>query len=358
MVTKGNEVAIPSSSLARIDSNAIEEIKQNTALCQKLAETLLEDGIDYGISPGTQNRALWDAGSVKIIRGFQCHVEHTILPFTELNDEHLTWVVEAKIIHNDSKMLVGTGMGCCSTRETKYAYRWVTNPAVYGYSPEQIQNLRSRVSQKYEGKTEYRIDNPDVGDLIHTLLSQASKRAEVDAAKSLPGVVSVLKKLFEKDDNPGYQQKKAPGNPKEDDLSFKDFYAFFNKCGINNTSIHAALGVASMKDWISSGKTLQEARELITKKLVDLSRRPEKSPAEVKKEQQTEEQMQELWERINEDHVHDVQSLIKVCNDCWGLVEDEIWRMTGYSDRKTFVNLGAETPWDIFNTIKSKMTTK
>ena len=44
---------------------------------------------------------------------------------------------------------------------------------------------------------EYRVENPEYGEQVNTIAQMAAKRAETDAAKTLPGVASALRRLFE-----------------------------------------------------------------------------------------------------------------------------------------------------------------
>jgi hypothetical protein len=355
MVIHGSEVSvIPESHLARLDSRAIEGIKQDMELCQKLVSTVLEEGVDYGEIPGTHGKGLWDSGAAKVIRAFGCHIEVT--------PEDISYIFEALIIHNESGKIVGSGMGTCSTREAKYGYRWVIDPKKFGYAEEVIPDLRFRPKYGTQGEIEYRIENPDAGDLIHTLLVQACKRAEVDAAKSLPGVVSTLKPLFE---------NKTPATPKagvvDEEMSFKEFYTFFTTCGVNNDGVHKALGVASLKDWVASGKTLRQAREAVTKKLVELipktktKGKPEPSGAanpNVSPDQTKSGPPAEVWDLVKVTDVLDTPSLLKAANDCWGLTEEEVWVLLGYKDAKNFEDAGLTTPWSAFVELKKKQTGK
>lgn len=51
-------------------------------------------------------------------------------------------------------------------------------------------------SDKETGEVQYRVRNPEHDELLNTIVKIASKRAEVDAAESLPGVASVLREMF------------------------------------------------------------------------------------------------------------------------------------------------------------------
>jgi len=65
----------------------------------------------------------------------------------------------------------------------KYAFRWVPAESV----PEgtDLSTLRTKTAQ---GRTLYRVPNPDLGDLENTIVKMSAKRAEVDATLQLPGM--------------------------------------------------------------------------------------------------------------------------------------------------------------------------
>ncbi len=364
MSEKGTEVAVVEEvHLGNLDSNAIAKIKHDIELCHKLAGEVLVEGIDYGEIPGVKGKGLWDSGASKIIRSYECHAEHKILIHEE-NEEVIGWTIEALLIHNESGKIIGSGLGSCSTREAKYGYRWVKNPKNFGYSDEAIKELRYRAA--YGGEIEYRIDNPDAGDLINTLLVMACKRAEVDAAKSLPGVIATLKPIFE-----GSAPKKQ--GPVDEEMSYKDFYTFFNACGVSIESVHKALEVKSLKDWVAAGKTLKEAQALIVKKLVALTakRKVEPPPPQPPQTPPTHtpdhtgddlfkesKENFELWEIITPDEIKTIDDLLRAGDKCWGLTEEEIWLKLRYKDRANFTHAGVQTAWDAFVELKETQLKK
>lgn len=170
---------------------------------------------------------------------FNCYPEPTILRVVE-NEEFISYIIQSRLISRQTGNVVGNGIAAASTRETKHKYRWAENPEEEGYPREKLKKKGDK----------YRIPNPEYGDLVNTIVKMAAKRSEVDAAESLPGVGSALRKLF---------QRQMPKAGEE----WKHFWGKIRQIGLTDKETHSILGVASMKDWLQQGKTLDEALDIL-----------------------------------------------------------------------------------------------
>lgn len=245
MVKAETQVSIP-----RVTPEVIQETKQQISLLQNMVATLLQKGIDYGRIPGTPADSLWDPGASLIISAFNSYSgERRLLNFRD-DGEMIAVCVEVPVISRKTGAVIGTGVGAASTRETKYKYRWVESPEEWGYDGDAVKTLKI----KKEGeKTLYRIPNPEHGELLNTIFKMASKRGEVDAAESLPGVATALRKLFE---------KKPMSADKPD---WKRYYGEIARLGFSEDEVRERLKVGSMKAWLDQGKTLEDALDTLRK---------------------------------------------------------------------------------------------
>jgi hypothetical protein len=75
--------------------------------------------------------------------------------------------------------VLGSGMGSCSTMETKYRYRW-----------------------KGEGRNKARTENPDIADVYNTCLKMGVKRAQIAATLTVTGASDIFAPEPEDDDDP------------------------------------------------------------------------------------------------------------------------------------------------------------
>ncbi len=235
----------------RLSDQALEVTVWNMRQAELLVTKVLERGIDYGRTPGTPADGLWDPGASKLINAFNSYPEYKILRKIE-ERELLSTTIEVRLVNRASGQVVGSGIGSASTRETKYKYRWVRDPENYGYTPEEVKSLKTRVS---DAGVLSRITNPEYGELVNTIDKMAAKRADVDAAQSLPGVKSALRRLFDPQ-----APKAAPGPAKAD---WSGFWSRCRQMGLENTEVHQLLAVKSMQDWLDRGGTLESALEEI-----------------------------------------------------------------------------------------------
>lgn len=242
---------------AVLTDEAITIIKHNIDMAQKLIYEVLEEGVDYGRIPGTPAPSLWDPGANKIASAFNVYPKYNLLR-SEESDSLISYTVESTLLGRSTGMPMGTGIGAASTRETKYKYRWFTagEAREIGYSLEQLKEFKKKDDK-------YRIPNPEYGELVNTIVKMASKRSDVDAVQNLPGVSSALRKLFQQ---PGDERNK-----------WRFFWGKVTQLGLTQEQVHKVLGVTSVNDWLSQGKTLEQAIET-------LARRPMEPEAEPKVE--------------------------------------------------------------------------
>jgi hypothetical protein len=229
----------------QLNEAAIQNIQHNIRMAEKLVMEVLEEGVDYGLHPGTNSLALRDPGASKIANAFNTYPEHIILHSRE-EDDIISYLIQVKLISRNTGEIVAVGIGACSTLEAKYSFRWVENPEDYGYDRTQ---LRPR-------KGKFRIPNPEITDLGNTILKMGAKRAEIDACQNLPGVGSALRKLFDKG-------KKVTEKGEYESPVWQRFWGEVRRLGLTDQEAHAKLGVLSMKDWLSKGHSLDEALNIL-----------------------------------------------------------------------------------------------
>lgn len=315
MQKPGAEVTVVEAKppVLKLNQAAIATITENIQLAQQLVVNVLEKDIDYGRTPGIPTDSLWDPGAAKIMAAFNCYASHKVL-FHEESDDLISWTIQAEIINRDTQQLVATGLGAASTREPKYHYRWVTDPQNYGYTEAEIAELKVRESDIRHKK--YRIENPEYGELVNTLLQISAKRAEVDATKSLPGVGSALRRLFD-------------GKQMEPD--FARFWANVKSMGIKEEAIHKLLGVTSMKDWVAKGRSLEDAVILIAQKLTEFAARQAKEPRN-----QGKKEADDNPPATHPEEIKDIDTLVSIAKEEFGLSEKAMWQKLGYSSRQNY----------------------
>lgn len=321
----GTDVAVVEVKplVIKLTDVAIETIAHNIKQAERLVFEVLEEDVDYGRLPGIPQEGLWNPGASKINNAFNTYPDYKVLHHVE-EDGLISYTMQSILISRDSQQVVGTGIGAASTREPKYKYRWVPDPKNYGYSDEGIKTLKFK-----DGK--YRILNPEYGELVNTMAKMAAKRADVDAAQSLPGVASALRKLF----------TGAGAKPKTDTPKWDTFWGEVGALGLSEERVHQMLGVKSMKDWLSSGRSLNQAIEVLSAKLTQegaaqsAAKTTKRTPDEIKPED-----------------LPDGFALGKVANELWGLQPKTVWDELNYTSVHNFQEAGVESPWDCFLKLK------
>ena len=308
-----------------------QQIK-SLALLQQLTKDVLEEGRDYGRVPGTQ-QFLWDPGANQIFGAFNVFPgRRRILSHTD-DATKISIVLEVPLIQRATGAEVGSGIGASTTQETKHKYRWVDNPEIWGYPEEATKTLKTRAGDK---GTEYRIPNPEHAELLNVCIKQASKRAEVDGAESLPAVSAALRELFGQ--TRGKRGDKGEKREELDETSprWTKFWGEVRALGITTEAgtpdsprVHQMLAVSSMKDWIKKGRSLDDAVKALAEKLKSQPQR--RDP-----------------DKVKEGDVPDGEALENVMLECFGWAPEQVWSEANYTSRKNFEEAGLETPWAVF----------
>ncbi len=142
----------PESSIAPVELSVVD-VKKQVEKIQNLMRSVMHEGEHYGIIPGTKKPSLLKSGAEKLCFTFRLAPKFRINE-KDLGNGHREYVVECVLKNMNTGMVVGTGVGSCSTMEKKYRYRYMS------------------------GK---QVDNPDIADVYNTVLKIAKKRAHVDA---------------------------------------------------------------------------------------------------------------------------------------------------------------------------------
>ena len=155
---------------------------------------LLQELLHKGHKP-----ALNQDGIHNLMSLYECYIGEPI--FHETREEGFyTCRATVRLISFRSGVPMGTGTGSCSTRESRYAYRWVYDRDI----PTGVDKtaLRSRTFTPENGRpyTRYRLDNDDLADVEATVLKMAVKRAKSAAVQALPLVSEMFAAVGDPDE--------------------------------------------------------------------------------------------------------------------------------------------------------------
>lgn len=187
------------AALARPEEQGIP-IEMLVARVHKVREVqarVMQEGRHYGNVPGTDKPALFKPGAELLGLTFQLAPEFTSAERWE--GEHMETVITCKLKHAPTGALLGEGIGSCSTREKKYA--WRNGGRKCPSCGKEGSLLRSKEKPEWFcwrkkdgcgatfpandpsilGQKDGRVPNPDLADTYNTVRKMACKRAHVAA---------------------------------------------------------------------------------------------------------------------------------------------------------------------------------
>lgn len=152
------------------------DVRAQVNLIQDVMRSVMYDGTHYGKIPGTQSVSLYKAGAEKLMATFRLAAKPEVEDLSADGEVH--YRVTVNLLSAGGQFL-GAGIGECSSREDKYAWRGMICQEEFDATPE---NRRRVKFAKYQGRVEQKKQirtNPS--DVANTILKMAKKRAQVDA---------------------------------------------------------------------------------------------------------------------------------------------------------------------------------
>jgi hypothetical protein len=315
-----DEETLPPEALT-ISPKYVQITTQSIALLQDMTRTLLKRDRDYGRTPGTVSDGLWDPGASLIIAGFNCYAgQRRVLKLVD-DEDRMTVILEVPLISRQSGREVGSGVGAASAMETKYKYRWLYPSELkeMGYTEEQISTFKTD-KRRHPGK--HRTDNLERGELLNTLVKQASKRAEVDAAEALPGVASTLRELFNREPDKGEGPR------------WQRFWGETQRMGYSEQEVHDKLNVTSMNDWLKNRHSLDEALDILR----GTEEKPTTPPDPKKKQPKGKRDLESI---------KTIDDLLKACHEDFNMQPKDVYAELNVSGRAAI----AEPPKECYRKI-------
>ena len=175
------------------------QVKAQVQLIQSVMKEVMQKDEHYGVIPGTNKPTLLKAGAEKLCLTFRLDPQYEIVE--RYDGDHLTITSRCLLYHIPTGRRYGSGMGSCSTRESKYAYRIAARTC-----PACGQAAIIKGKQEYgggwvcfkkkdgcgakfadgdaviESQVHGRTANEDLPDQYNTVLKMANKRSLVAAA--------------------------------------------------------------------------------------------------------------------------------------------------------------------------------
>jgi hypothetical protein len=193
-------LSIPASETVQAEGSSEwspDELRDRVAQEQELRSIMVDyyrsnmiEKKHYYILQAGQKPALGKEGALNLCSLFKVRVSAAEPLEHHHEDGHYSVRYRVRLVSMRTGEGVADGDGFCSTRESKYAYRWVKASDLPG--DLDTATLAKR-SNRYG--SQYRVPTPDLADHYNTVLKMGYKRAIVAAALCLP----LVSELFTQD---------------------------------------------------------------------------------------------------------------------------------------------------------------
>lgn len=158
------------------------DIRAQVNLVQEVMKAVMKgpskenkDGVHYGTIPGTKKPSLYKAGAEVLCATFRIADRYEIEDLTV--DGMARFRVRCIGTHQGTGIVLGEGMGECSSHEEKYKWRAAICNEEFEATPE---NLRRLKFSKWDGKVEKKMQvRTESADQANTILKMACKRAKI-----------------------------------------------------------------------------------------------------------------------------------------------------------------------------------
>jgi hypothetical protein len=151
------------------------DMRAQVNLVQEVMQAVMKKDTHYGVIPGTKKPSLYKPGAEVLAATFRIAVSYRVDDLS--TDDHVRYRVTAIGTHQTSGIVLGEGMGECSSGEEKYKWRRAICDEEYDLTPE---NRRRIKFGKYQGKVEKTKQvRTEPADQANTILKMACKRAQV-----------------------------------------------------------------------------------------------------------------------------------------------------------------------------------
>lgn len=203
----------------------VEQIIRQTEQVKSLMASCMDETVHYGRIPGCGDKpTLLQPGAQQLTLMFGLADAYEVSQ-VDLPNGHREYTVKCTLASKNTGLAQGSGMGLCSTMESKYRYRNVADYEVTGDpipsdAKERKREYRAQGfgMKKVDGAWEWvrykdsaKQENPDIADTYNTVLKMACKRALIAATLNTLAVSSLFTQDVE--DIEAYAIQTTPDSP-------------------------------------------------------------------------------------------------------------------------------------------------
>ena len=157
------------------------EMRTHVNRIQEVMSKIMQQDTHYGVIPYTDKPTLFKAGSEVLLTTFRIAVDPEVEDLSE--DGEIRYRVRAKGIHQTTSILIGVGVGECSSTEEKYAWRDAVCDEEFedtDFDRRRVKYAKSRQGSNGPGYYTRNQVRTNPADAANTILKMAKKRAQID----------------------------------------------------------------------------------------------------------------------------------------------------------------------------------
>jgi hypothetical protein len=193
---------------AEVHQFSAMEIRQRVNLVQEVMRSIMKEDTHYGVIPGTKKPSLYKPGAEVLCVTFRVGDKYEVEDLTV--DGMARYRVRCIGVHQISGIVLGEGMGECSSHEEKYKWRGAICAEEFEVTPENLRRLKfSKWQNKVEKKQQIRTES---ADQANTILKMACKRAKIAMTLNVTGASDIFTQDIE-DLPEEYRHDDEPGQP-------------------------------------------------------------------------------------------------------------------------------------------------
>jgi hypothetical protein len=153
-------------------------VREHVNLIQEVMAAVMKKDTHYGVIPGCKLPSLYKAGSEVLLATFRIAVSVRVEDLS--TPDCVRYRVSVIGTHQQSGIVVGEGIGECSSDEGKYRWRRCYLREEFEATPESRRRIKF-VENKNGGKPYENMEvRTEPADVANTILKMAKKRAQID----------------------------------------------------------------------------------------------------------------------------------------------------------------------------------
>jgi hypothetical protein len=193
-------------------------IRAQVNLIQEVMKAVMKEGTHYGTIPGTPKPSLWKPGAE--VLGVTFHIASSYRVEDLSAPDCVRYRVACVGTHQATGVVMGEGMGECSSMEEKYKWRKASSRREFDATPEDRRRVKYGYNKAERREYEIQQVRAESADQANTILKMACKRAQVAMTLNVAAASDIFTQDIEdlppelQPDEDGEQQRQAVRQPK------------------------------------------------------------------------------------------------------------------------------------------------